>query len=219
VEHPDDKLRVEPWKTTVRDVLASRSPQSSTDTDFVNAEAIIDTINRHVKLRTGKNAQWLNPIFRAFENDPVCVTFRLPVHCEAVLASLVTYAPESQTESVKTFIQNIRLGGSIAMSTQCCPVCWEFLHILKGCGAEFHVRGCHTTIHPVELPQWLPHEVVEELVIQFQKILLHKVMVMMKRQWQAEYDFSLSMQGDSDAASHNTSFGLPTLTLGRLRQP
>jgi hypothetical protein len=105
VEHPDDKLRVEPWKTTVRDVLASRSPQSSTDTDFLNAEAVIDTINRHVKLRTEKNAQWLNPIFRAFENDPVCVTFRLPVHCEAVLASLVTYAPESQTESVKTFIQ------------------------------------------------------------------------------------------------------------------
>jgi hypothetical protein len=44
-------------------------------------------------------------------------------------------------------------------------------------------------------------------------------MVMMKRQRQAEYDFSLSMQDDSDAASHNTSFGLPTLTLGRLRQP
>ncbi|KIM73336.1 hypothetical protein PILCRDRAFT_93097 [Piloderma croceum F 1598] len=166
MKHPciSNKAEVEPWETTVTDILAT--DQSSMDTDIPSAAAVINAIKNRTTFPAGSkwSPWWPNAIFYVFENKP-CATFGTTVHCEAILASLVKFIPESQTENVKALIQNIEKNTIIAVSKQCCPACWELLNILRHHGVEFHVRGHHTTVHPVELPQWLPRDVMEELVI------------------------------------------------------
>jgi hypothetical protein len=56
------------------------------------------------------------------------------------------------------------------------------LDVLRGDTDDFNVYGHRTSLLPVELPQWLPHDVVEEMVIRFQKILLGEIITMMRQQ-------------------------------------
>ena len=44
-----------------------------------------------------------------------------------------------------------------------CPVCWELLKIM-GSEDTFHVEGYHKTLFQVELPDWLPEEIVGSLM-------------------------------------------------------
>jgi hypothetical protein len=58
----------------------------------------------------------------------------------------------------------------IAVSKLCCPVCWELLNILRNDG-NFHVDGYHRILTQVELPEWLPLEIVMKLMARFKEIL------------------------------------------------
>jgi hypothetical protein len=71
---------------------------------------------------------------------------------------------------------------TLAVSKACCPVCWELLKILRNAAStNFHVDGYHKTLCQVELPEWLPLDVVVELTARFEKILLGQIQRMVKR--------------------------------------
>jgi hypothetical protein len=44
---------------------------------------------------------------------------------------------------------------------------------------RFGVRGCHPTVHEVELPPWLPREVMEGMVNDFEAVLRVEIFAMM----------------------------------------
>jgi len=183
VEYPQltHELEMEPWKTTVHNLFARLPVGSSSFNLNLNAEAVIETIAKHI------NEQEMPPsgntIFRAFKDDTKPIKFDGNVHCEAILASLVKYVdtekdPQIESVSLKVLIQNLNQS-TIAMSHLCCPVCWELLDILRGGATNFNVRGRHATLYPVELPRWLPRDVMEQMVIRFKKILLIEITAMM----------------------------------------
>ena len=68
----------------------------------------------------------------------------------------------------------------IVVSRRCCPICWELLDILRGETKRFRVRGRHATLFPVELPEWLPPQVMDEMITRFQEILYDEILRMMK---------------------------------------
>jgi hypothetical protein len=57
------------------------------------------------------------------------------------------------------------------VSKLCCPFCWEHLDILRDGKDEFLVRGHHCTAYPLELPAWLPVDVLQKMVLQSRKYL------------------------------------------------
>jgi len=68
------------------------------------------------------------------------------------------------------------------VSKLCCPVCWELLKILRtDDSTDFHVDGHHATLFQVELPVWLPLEIVVKLTAQFKKILLMQINTLHKQ--------------------------------------
>jgi hypothetical protein len=67
----------------------------------------------------------------------------------------------------------------IAVSKRCCPVCWELLDILRGHSKRFHVRGCHITLFPVELPSWFSEDHVDEMISRFKQIVQDELVDMM----------------------------------------
>ena len=42
-------------------------------------------------------------------------------------------------------------------------MCWELLKLICGGTPPTLLRGCHSTIYPVELPQWIPNQIVEDM--------------------------------------------------------
>ena len=56
----------------------------------------------------------------------------------------------------------------LVVSKLCCPICWEFLQVLRGDSRDFNVRGYHTSFYPVELPSWLPEHVLTDMVKRFE---------------------------------------------------
>jgi hypothetical protein len=63
------------------------------------------------------------------------------------------------------------------------------LEILRGDTNIFKLNAHHTTIRPVEVPPWLPRNVMEKMVIQFQRILLEEIIAMMHRQGPAHHAY------------------------------
>jgi hypothetical protein len=89
-------------------------------------------------------------------------------------------------------------------SNPCCPVCSALLDILRGNTNDFKSNAHHTTIRPVELPPWLPRNVMEKMVTRFQRILLGEVITMMRRQEPAHHAYNPSIQRGLRIASTNT---------------
>jgi hypothetical protein len=58
------------------------------------------------------------------------------------------------------------------MSTIYCPVCWELLVFLTKQPTAFTVRARHITLSRVELPPWLPDDVMMEMLDRFKVLLL-----------------------------------------------
>jgi hypothetical protein len=61
------------------------------------------------------------------------------------------------------------------ISKLCCPACWRLFRLLtksSTLSTLFTVRGYHSVPYPVELPVWLPEEVVNELIEFFRPILV-----------------------------------------------
>jgi hypothetical protein len=54
------------------------------------------------------------------------------------------------------------------------------LTLSSGRETPISFRGSHSTIYPVELPEWLPYEIVEVLKERFQKHLREAVEIMLK---------------------------------------
>src|ERR1700735_2738385 len=70
----------------------------------------------------------------------------------------------------------------IAVSKLCCPVCWELIKILRNNDStNFHLDGHHKTLFQVELPEWLPLEIVVKLTSRFEEILLKQIETIMQR--------------------------------------
>jgi hypothetical protein len=67
----------------------------------------------------------------------------------------------------------------VSVSELCCPVCWELLTILTE-ETPLALRGCHSMIYPVELPKWLPSEVVDEMNERFQNHLRQEIEIMLQ---------------------------------------
>ena len=44
---------------------------------------------------------------------------------------------------------------------------------------EFRLRGRHPTVFPVQLPPWLPHDVLLNMISRFQYFLLDQIYIMM----------------------------------------
>jgi hypothetical protein len=59
----------------------------------------------------------------------------------------------------------------VAVSRLCCPACWELLRNLRDSEENLWVLGHHSTLFPVELPDWLPTEVLQKMALQFRKYL------------------------------------------------
>jgi hypothetical protein len=86
------------------------------------------------------------------------------------------------------------------------------LEILRGDTNNFKSNVRHTTIRPVELPPWLPHNVMEKMVIRFQRILFDEIIIMMRRQEPAHHAYNLSIQRSLRVTSTDSDawdIGLP----------
>lgn len=180
VESPNihKELHVEPWRTTVGDLLTSGS-QLLTSTDLPKAEAVINTIT-HCIHREKVAAPWVGHILQAFQDDPKPIRFCGTLHSEAVLASLNTHTENLLESRIKVLIQDLDQS-FIAIPKPCCPACWELLHILRDDTNNFNVRGHHTMVYPFELPQWLPRNTVEKMVDRFESILLGEIITLMRQ--------------------------------------
>jgi len=87
------------------------------------------------------------------------------------------------------------------VSKLCCPVCWHLLRILRGDSKDFQVRGYHKNLYQVELPQWLPVEVVMEVTAAFEDILLREIRIMQRRNKHGPSDSVKSRGGISPDSS------------------
>jgi hypothetical protein len=52
------------------------------------------------------------------------------------------------------------------MSKLLCPICYKLLKLLSGEDAErFRVRRLlHEAVYPVDLPEWLPEDILQKMV-------------------------------------------------------
>jgi len=67
------------------------------------------------------------------------------------------------------------------VSKPCCPVCWELLSTLRDDGPhDFLVDGYHKTLSQVELPPWLPLDIVGKLTQKFEGYLLIQIETLME---------------------------------------
>ena len=68
---------------------------------------------------------------------------------------------------------------SFAVSKLCCPVCSELFNLYRDGSDAFHIDGHHHTLFQVELPIWLPLDIVVKLTAKFEKILGNQLRYMM----------------------------------------
>lgn len=92
----------------------------------------------------------------------------------------------------------------IAVSKPCCPVCWEFLELLKATtfpGAplseSYQVRSRHTELVPVELPPETPVAVLEGMIKRFRRFLLVEFNSWLRDACTAGHSRDFSVQSDS----------------------
>ena len=62
----------------------------------------------------------------------------------------------------------------VAVCKLCCPTCMELFHVLRN-GVQIQenlwVRGHHSTVFLVELPDWLPADVLQDMVLWYRQHL------------------------------------------------
>jgi len=108
-------------------------------------------------------------------------------------------------ELIRSMDQNF-----IVVSRRCCPICWELLDILRGKSQRFAVRGRHATLFPVELPEWLSPQVVEEMITRFQGILYDEILRMLKFESSDNRPPSRQSTSASSTGSHTDEAPLQT---------
>jgi hypothetical protein len=74
------------------------------------------------------------------------------------------------------FLQNLDRR-QIGVSKLCCPSCWEFLEILRvDDPGQYAVHGHHSTLFLVQLPSWLPRNLLQKMVTRFEVLLSEKLL-------------------------------------------
>jgi hypothetical protein len=56
---------------------------------------------------------------------------------------------------------------------------------LKGDAADFKPHGRHTSVYPMQLPVWLPVEVMRQMVNRFKKFLCDELIIMVMKEAKA----------------------------------
>jgi hypothetical protein len=192
VNLPNLARPMEPWQNTVENLIS----QNLNPTCSYSASDVVKFIATHIA-RPPQPGQ--HRIFKKWHKG---YKFNATIHCAAALASLAKYAHDvsiqhqmqdrtcvaeclqvSFTVVIMTFInlteeQNIDQN-TIRGSKLCCPACWELLDSMDAPNDRFGVRGRHPTVYAVELPPWLPHEVMVDMVGRFERILDTQIFTMM----------------------------------------
>jgi len=94
------------------------------------------------------------------------------IHCEgcaAVLNSLSTGAQDGLGLS-ETLEEFKTTGHMLGVSKRCCPVCARLLSLLKTNNLKrpkFLTTGNHTTISACTLPECLPQQIIDQMVVEF----------------------------------------------------
>jgi hypothetical protein len=89
----------------------------------------------------------------------------------------------------------------LSVSKLCCPVCNHLLSVLKTLPADFAIRGHHDTLYQVELPPWLPEDILKKMLDKFQGILLQQLISMMKPQTLARKKYAKARSTESQNVS------------------
>ncbi|KIM88014.1 hypothetical protein PILCRDRAFT_814691 [Piloderma croceum F 1598] len=155
-----------PWSNTIRDLC---------NTAGIDPGPVIVALGDRINKEASR--QRCNPIFKKFVSQKAM--YSAEMHCEAVLASLLNYPGGGGDELRKYFEDSDN--NVIAVSKPCCLVCWHLLKVLRGNSEDFDVRGHHKNLYQVELPQWLPLDVVVNVTAEFENILLRQIRIMQRR--------------------------------------
>jgi hypothetical protein len=87
------------------------------------------------------------------------------------------------------------------VSKLCCPVCLELFDLLRDDSDAFHIDGHHDTLFQVELPIWLPLDLVVKLTAKFEKILWNQIGDLMSYHQHANTPSGQSEDGFSSDSS------------------
>ncbi|KIM84798.1 hypothetical protein PILCRDRAFT_369556 [Piloderma croceum F 1598] len=203
LKRTNDSYEMESWETTIKKLAAQATqapglPQQSWigDRSFYRSSIPFDAETTIIFLKKKidhyAKVEQSNAIFRAFKPkedhpDLYAPEFYGGVHCEVALASLAKYTNEAMDKTTEPgiFLEEIIRNSNhnviaMPMSKLCCPVCRELLDILQGETTDFDVHGYHRTVSPMQLPLWLPHNTMEQIVARFKNILYREIAVMMQ---------------------------------------
>jgi len=179
-------------ETIIQDTM--RSELASDDDVASQVKSISDMLKRKISLRQESGDEYGRMIgtFQKIIDPKATDPIRIPagLHCEVVLATFAKFYAKILLDMGKPEDDLLRLckdlealgPGIISVSKLCCPVCWELLAFLRRSETphdRFLVSGCHSTLYPVELPDWLPANVVEAMMTQFQDHLRRELKVML----------------------------------------
>jgi len=174
VKHPEPmptNEAIEPWRNTIKDICArTRNQYQAMEVIRVLEDRITTGLKPEVHLR----------IFDKFDSNlPETAPYNYAPHCEAVLGCLSKFHPcVAGNDALKKCLQNMD-SSSFAVSKLCCPVCSELFNLLRDGSDTFHIDGHHHTLFQVELPIWLPLDLVVKLTAKFEKILGNQLRYMM----------------------------------------
>ncbi|KIM71737.1 hypothetical protein PILCRDRAFT_16781 [Piloderma croceum F 1598] len=174
VKHPEPmptNEAIEPWGNTIKDVYAHKHSE-------YKAEDVIGVLEN--KIIIGLKPVKHPKIFDKFDPDlPETASYSYAPHCEAVLGCLSKFHPcVAGNDALKKCLQSMDKN-SFAVSKLCCPVCSELFNLYRGGSDAFHIDGHHHTLFQVELPIWLPLDIVVKLTAKFEKILGNQLRYMM----------------------------------------
>jgi hypothetical protein len=88
----------------------------------------------------------------------------------------------------------------IVVSQLCCSICWEIIKILRGNGEEFEIRGRHSMLYALELPQHLPFEVLDGLIQRFKGFLQTEFQLMFQKWHKVKKTHNRTPSDQSDSA-------------------
>jgi hypothetical protein len=94
----------------------------------------------------------------------------------------------------------------IGVSTPCCLTCWELIDILRREPTDFTIRNCHATLSQVQLPSWIPRDVMMKMLDRFRHLLLLQIAIMMGKQDRTAQDSSRQRQSVSGSRERPLAF-------------
>jgi len=153
---------------------------------------------------------------KIIDDVPVLLPGRM--HCETVLASLSKYyrnflvVTGDNNASLTSTCEKLLHSNIMSVSKLCCPVCWALLAVLAD-KKPLSLRGSHCSFYPVELPVWLPPEIVDNMHKLFQNHLREEITIMLNAPEQpaTQQNRHASHESESnfsEASSTNSTYNL-----------